>query len=78
MNDCANFSLEETYALIDLFERNNVAQYWSGHDHDREKVQIGNVTYIVVDALEDKSHQAGYMAVYMSDYIHNDFRFINH
>lgn len=78
MNDCANFSIEETYALIDLFERNNVAQYWSGHDHDREKVQIGNVTYVVVDALEDKSPQAGYMAVYMSDYIHNDFRFINH
>lgn len=73
-NNCANMELEETYELIHLFEQYHVAQYWSGHDHCREKVQMGNVIYIAVDALDDKLPEAGYMAVCMSDDIHNDFR----
>lgn len=76
-NNCANMPQEETYELIHMFEQYHVAQYWSGHDHCQEKVQIGNVVYIAVDALDDKLPEAGYMAVRMSDDIHNDFRRIN-
>lgn len=57
----SNYSMEETYEITSLLSRYCVDMYWSGHDHSREVIRYGAVTYIVVDALEDPVEDAFYM-----------------
>lgn len=70
----SNYELEETYELLSLMKRHGVEMFWCGHDHSREISTIGGVTCIVVDALLDKAHPAGYMIASMGDVI--DYQFV--
>lgn len=69
----SNYSMEETYEIAALLTKYGVSEYWSGHDHSREITNYGNVTYIVVDALEDAVEDAYYMISTMSSSIEHKF-----
>ncbi|MCQ2346068.1 MAG: metallophosphoesterase [Paludibacteraceae bacterium] len=57
----SNFELEETYELMSLFTRHQIELFLSGHDHSREVYNLNGVTYIVLDALEQKGNPAFYL-----------------
>lgn len=59
----SNFALEETYDLSDLFSRYGVDLVLTGHDHYREQTVFKGVEYVIVDALEEKTDNAGYAVV---------------
>ena len=48
-----NFSIEETYALLNLFESYGVDMVWTGHDHSREVTCYKGMTCIIVDSMTD-------------------------
>ena len=58
-----NFSIEETAMLTDLFTRNNVNLVISGHDHTNENLIFNNVTYLVLDDIQDLDHEPTYFIV---------------
>ena len=63
----SNMPLEETYALLHLLKEHNVEMYWCGHDHSREISNLGTMTAIIVDALNDHESDPAYMVADMSD-----------
>ena len=69
----SNFTLEETYALLDLLTRYGVQMVWSGHDHIREITRVKGMTCIVVDSMKDDDKNPGYMLVTMGEKITYDF-----
>ena len=70
----SNFTIEETYALLNLFTEHGVDMLWSGHDHAREITQVKGLTSIVVDSMKDEDKEPYYMLVTMGDKI--DYEFI--
>ena len=58
-----NFSIEETAMLTDLFTRNNVNLVISGHDHTNENLIFNNVTYLVLDDIQDLDNEPTYFIV---------------
>jgi predicted phosphodiesterase len=52
---------EEVKALLALFFKNNVDMVVAGHDHEHSLELFGNTTYMIMDALEDDFHDAGYL-----------------
>ena len=71
----SNYTLEETYALLNLFEKHGVDMVWSGHDHSREITQVKDMTCIVVDSMKDEDKKPFYMLVTMGEKI--DYEFIS-
>ena len=70
----SNYTIEETYALLNLFTQHNVKMLWSGHDHSREITQVKGMTCIVVDSMTEHDEHPYYMLVTMGDKI--DYEFI--
>lgn len=70
----SNYAMEETYRITGLLSKYGVDMYWSGHDHYREVTQYGGVTYIVVDAILDRSDRPAYMVADMGEKI--AYRFV--
>ena len=70
----SNYTIEETYALLNLFTEHGVDMLWSGHDHAREITQVKGLTAIVVDSMKDEDKEPYYMLVTMGDKI--DYEFI--
>lgn len=59
----SNYPLEETYDLANLFSKYGVDLVLTGHDHYREQTVFKGVEYVIVDALEEKTANAGYAVV---------------
>ena len=70
----SNYTIEETYALLNLLTQHNVKMVWSGHDHSREITQVKGMTCIVVDSMTEHDEHPYYMLVTMGDKI--DYEFI--
>lgn len=56
----SNFNMEETYDLLDLFDRYDVSMVLQGHSHYRDITTFKDVVYLRVDALEDHYPDAFY------------------
>ena len=69
----SNFTLEETYALLNLFTSHGVDMLWTGHDHSREVTQVKGMTSIVVDSMKDEDSKPHYMLVTMGEKIDYEF-----
>ena len=61
-----NPPVEELQVLMDLFLRNSVDFFITGHDHRRNEAHFGNTTYLIVDALKDGLSNAGYLRLYVT------------
>lgn len=68
-----NYPLDETYVLMNLFEKHGVDMVWSGHDHSREITYIKGMTFIVVDSMTEKDKEPFYMKVTMGKEIDYEF-----
>lgn len=53
--------MNELLVLLDLFERHKVNLVIMGHDHVRALNQLGNTTYLTLDALKDGTPNASYI-----------------
>lgn len=69
----SNYTIEETYALLNLFAKHGVEMVWSGHDHAREITKVKGMTCIVVDSMEDDDKNPFYMLVTMGKSISYEF-----
>ncbi len=58
-----NYSIEETAMLTDLFTKHNVNLVISGHDHHNENYKFNNVTYLVLDDIQDLDPEPTYFVV---------------
>ncbi len=61
-----NLPLEETMALLDLFDRHDVLLCLQGHDHHREDLTFRGVRYTVVGTLRDEFPEPEYLRVRIS------------
>lgn len=69
----SNYTLEETYALLNLFTQHGVEMIWSGHDHSREITLVKGMTCIVVDSMKDEDKEPYYMLVTMGEKMEYEF-----
>ena len=69
----SNYTIEETYALLNLFSKHGVEMQWSGHDHAREITQVKGMTCIIVDSMKDEDKKPYYMLVTMGEKIGYEF-----
>ena len=69
----SNYTLEETYALLNLLTEHGVEMLWSGHDHSREITQVKDMTCIIVDSMKDEDKEPYYMLVSMGEKIDYEF-----
>ena len=69
----SNYTIEETYALLNLFTSYGVDMILSGHDHSREVTNVKGMTCIVVDSMRDKDTKPHYMLVTMGEHIYYQF-----
>jgi hypothetical protein len=56
----------ELEVLIDLFLKSNVNMVMMGHDHERSLNQLGNTTYVTMDALLDGHPKASWVKLNVS------------
>lgn len=73
----SNFNLEETYDLLDLFDRYDVSMVLQGHSHSRDLTTFKDVVYLRVDALKDYSLDAYYTILNVGNYINYEFVKVN-
>ena len=69
----SNFNMEETYDLLDLFDRYDVSLVLQGHSHSRDLTLFKDVVYLRVDSLEDHYPDAFYTILTIGDYINYEF-----
>lgn len=69
----SNYTLEETYALLNLLTEHGVEMLWSGHDHSREITQVKDMTCIIVDSMTEEDDEPYYMVVSMGDKVEYEF-----
>ena len=69
----SNYNLEETYDLLDLFDRYDVSMVLQGHSHSRDLTIFKDVVYLRVDALEDHYQNAYYTILTIGNDINYDF-----
>ena len=55
--------VNELLVLLDLFEKHKVNMVIMGHDHVRALNQLGNTTYLTLDALKDGTPNASYLVL---------------
>lgn len=68
-----NFSIEECYTLLNLFQSKGVDMVWTGHDHSREVTPYKDMTCIIVDSMTDEDKAPHYMLVTMGEDIKYEF-----
>ncbi len=68
-----NPTIEELHILLDLFAKHNVNMVITGHDHEKYSEQLGNTTYLSVDALKDGLPNAGYLLLEIDNSIRYHF-----
>jgi len=73
----SNFNLEETYDLLDLFDRYDVSMVLQGHSHSRDLTTFKDVVYLRVDALKDYALDAYYTILNVGNYINYEFVKVN-
>ena len=73
----SNFNLEETYDLLDLFDRYDVSMVLQGHSHARDLTLFKDVVYLRIDALEDHYPDAFYTILKVGNYINYEFIKVN-
>lgn len=69
----SNYTIEETYSLLNLFAKHGVDMVWTGHDHYREITETKGIVSIVVNSMRDEDKHPYYMLVKMGDKINYDF-----
>lgn len=69
----SNYTIEETYALLNLFTSHGVDMIWSGHDHSREITNVKGMLCIVLDSMRDKDFKPHYMLITMGEQIYYQF-----
>ena len=69
-----NFTLEETYYLLDLMSHGSVDMMIAGHDHSRDVTTYNGVTYITLDQIKDGASNASYMVVGVGQTV--DYQFV--
>ncbi len=57
--------VEELYVLMDLSVRYQVDMVITGHDHVKDVAELGNTTYLTLDALQDGCSHAGYLKLFV-------------
>lgn len=62
-----NFTLDETWFLLDLMTRNRVDVMFAGHDHYRDDTAFNGVRYITLDDIKDNTSHASYVTVDVGD-----------
>ncbi|MCO5236944.1 MAG: metallophosphoesterase [Chitinophagaceae bacterium] len=55
--------VEELLVLMDLFEKHKVNMVITAHDHKRAIDRLGNVTYLILDALRDDAKNATWLVL---------------
>ena len=70
-----NFTLEETYYLLDLMSHSSVDMMVAGHDHFRDVSFYNGVTYITLDTIQDSFSNASYMKVNVGQTV--DYQFVS-
>ena len=73
----SNFNLEETYDLMDLFDRYDLAMVLQGHSHSRDLTIFKEVVYLRIDALEDHYPDAYYTVLEIGNNINYEFIKVN-
>lgn len=73
----SNFNMEETYDLLDLFDRYDVSMVLQGHSHSRDLTMFKDVVYLRVDALEDHYPDAFYTILKIGGNINYEFIKVN-
>lgn len=68
-----NFSIEETYSLLNLFQSHGVDMVWTGHDHSREVTAYKDMTCIIIDSMTAEDKSPFYMRACMGEKITYDF-----
>ena len=68
-----NFSIEETYTLLNLFQSKGVDMVLTGHDHSREVTAYKDMTCIVLDSMTEEDKQPFYMVANVGEKINYDF-----
>lgn len=63
----ANPMVEEIQVYVDLFTRHNVNMVVTAHDHKRNTAVLGNTTFIIMDALQDKNDEASYLKLTITE-----------
>ena len=58
-----NLQADEVHVLLNLFAQHQVDMVINGHDHKRNVKQLGNTTYLTLDALLDGYKKASYMVL---------------
>ncbi|MBR4298774.1 MAG: metallophosphoesterase [Bacteroidales bacterium] len=61
-----NMTIEESFALMELFGRHDVALVLQGHDHFREDLTYDNVRYVILGAIKDGSETPEYLKAEVS------------
>ena len=73
-----NLPIEESFALMNLFEKHNISLVLQGHDHYREDMTFRKVRYTVLGAIHDKAATPEYLKVHIgTDSIELDWQSIN-
>lgn len=68
-----NFSIEETYTLLNLFQSNGVDMVLTGHDHSREVTKYKDMTCIIVDSMTNDDKNPHYMVANVGQNINYQF-----
>lgn len=68
-----NFSIEETYTLLHLFQSHGVEMLWTGHDHSREVTSYKDMTCIILDAMGAEDKSPYYMLVTVGEKMDYEF-----
>lgn len=58
-----NFTMEETYEICDILSENRVDFCLQGHHHSREIIDFNNVTYLLVETMQDAASDPGFLII---------------
>ena len=70
-----NYSIEETYTLLRLFQSHGIDILFTGHSHSREVTMFDELTCIIVDSMTDEDKKPAYLVATMGEKI--DYKFVN-
>lgn len=65
-NTSGNLPLDETMALLDLFDRYDVMMCLQGHDHHRDDLVFRGVRYTIVGTIRDEVDNPEYLCIRIS------------